>query len=256
MPHEINLISTIAVGLGLAMVLGYIAARLKVPPLVGYLIAGILIGPHTPGFTADVGLATQLAEIGVMLLMFGVGLHFSLGDLMSVKRIAIPGAIVQMFVATLLGASMAIWWGWSPGAAVVFGIALSVASTVVLLKALETRGQLESGNGRIAVGWLVVEDLAMVIVLVMLPPLAFLLGGKAPVIASTAAGDVSNVWSILGITLLKVAAFVALMLVVGRKLFPRILWAVAAVGSRELFTLCVIAAALGIAFGAAALFGV
>lgn len=211
MPHEINLISTIAVGLGLAMVLGYIAARLKVPPLVGYLIAGILIGPHTPGFTADVGLATQLAEIGVMLLMFGVGLHFSLGDLMSVKRIAIPGAIVQMFVATLLGASMAIWWGWSPGAAVVFGIALSVASTVVLLKALETRGQLESSNGRIAVGWLVVEDLAMVIVLVMLPPLAFLLGGKAPVIASTAAGDVSNVWSILGITLLKVAAFVALI---------------------------------------------
>jgi monovalent cation:H+ antiporter-2, CPA2 family len=256
MPHEINLISTIAVGLGLAMVLGYIAARLKVPPLVGYLIAGIVIGPHTPGFIADVGLATQLAEIGVMLLMFGVGLHFSLGDLMSVKRIAIPGAIVQMLVATLLGAGIALWWGWTPGAAVVFGIALSVASTVVLLKALETRGQLESGNGRIAVGWLVVEDLAMVIVLVMLPPLAFLLGGKAPVIASTAAGDVSNVWSVLGITLLKVAAFVALMLVVGRKLFPRILWAVAAVGSRELFTLCVIAAALSIAFGAAALFGV
>jgi CPA2 family monovalent cation:H+ antiporter-2 len=256
MPHEINLISTIAVGLGLAMVLGYIAARLKVPPLVGYLVAGILIGPHTPGFIADVGLATQLAEIGVMLLMFGVGLHFSLGDLMSVKRIAIPGAIVQMLVATLLGAGIALWWGWTPGAAVVFGIALSVASTVVLLKALETRGQLESGNGRIAVGWLVVEDLAMVIVLVMLPPLAFLLGGKAPVIASTAAGDVSNVWSVLGITLLKVAAFVALMLVVGRKLFPRILWAVAAVGSRELFTLCVIAAALSIAFGAAALFGV
>jgi CPA2 family monovalent cation:H+ antiporter-2 len=256
MPHEINLISTIAVGLGLAMVLGYIAARLKVPPLVGYLVAGILIGPHTPGFIADVGLATQLAEIGVMLLMVGVGLHFSLGDLMSVKRIAIPGAIVQMLVATLLGAGIALWWGWTPGAAVVFGIALSVASTVVLLKALETRGQLESGNGRIAVGWLVVEDLAMVIVLVMLPPLAFLLGGKAPVIASTAAGDVSNVWSVLGITLLKVAAFVALMLVVGRKLFPRILWAVAAVGSRELFTLCVIAAALSIAFGAAALFGV
>lgn len=256
MPHEINLISTIAVGLGLAMVLGYIAARLKIPPLVGYLIAGILIGPHTPGFTADVGLATQLAEIGVMLLMFGVGLHFSLGDLMSVKRIAIPGAIVQMFVATLLGAGMAIWWGWSPGAAVVFGIALSVASTVVLLQALETRGQLESGNGRIAVGWLVVEDLAMVIVLVMLPPLAFLLGGQTPTITSTAAGDVSNIGSVLGITLLKIVAFVALMLVVGRKLFPRFLWAVAAVGSRELFTLCVIAAALGIAFGAAALFGV
>jgi CPA2 family monovalent cation:H+ antiporter-2 len=256
MPHEINLISTIAVGFGFASVLGYMAARLKVPPLVGYLIAGILIGPHTPGFTADVGLATQLAEIGVMLLMFGVGLHFSLGDLMSVRRIAVPGAIVQMFVATALGAGIALWWNWTPGAAVVFGIALSVASTVVLLKALETRGQLESGNGRIAVGWLVVEDLAMVIVLVMLPPLAFLLGGKAPTIASTAAGDVSNVWSVLGITLFKVAAFVALMLVVGRKLFPRMLWAVAAVGSRELFTLCVIAAALGIAFGAAALFGV
>jgi CPA2 family monovalent cation:H+ antiporter-2 len=256
MPHEINLISTIAVGFGFAIVLGYMAARLKVPPLVGYLIAGILIGPHTPGFTADVGLATQLAEIGVMLLMFGVGLHFSLGDLMSVRRIAVPGAIVQMFVATALGAGIALWWNWTPGAAVVFGIALSVASTVVLLKALETRGQLESGNGRIAVGWLVVEDLAMVIVLVMLPPLAFLLGGKAPTIASTAAGDVSNVWSVLGITLFKVAAFVALMLVVGRKLFPRMLWAVAAVGSRELFTLCVIAAALGIAFGAAALFGV
>ncbi|MFO0465574.1 MAG: cation:proton antiporter [Burkholderiales bacterium] len=256
MPHEINLISTIAVGFGFAMVLGYMAARLKVPPLVGYLIAGILIGPHTPGFTADVGLATQLAEIGVMLLMFGVGLHFSLGDLMSVKRIAVPGAIVQMFVATALGAGIALWWGWTTGAAVVFGIALSVASTVVLLKALETRGQLESGNGRIAVGWLVVEDLAMVIVLVMLPPLAFLLGGQAPTIASTAAGDVSNIGRVLGVTLLKVAAFVGLMLVVGRKLFPRILWAVAAVGSRELFTLCVIAAALGIAFGAAALFGV
>jgi len=142
MPHEINLISTIAVGFGFAMVLGYMAARLKVPPLVGYLIAGILIGPHTPGFTADVGLATQLAEIGVMLLMFGVGLHFSLGDLMSVKRIAVPGAIVQMFVATALGAGIALWWGWTTGAAVVFGIALSVASTVVLLKALETRGQL------------------------------------------------------------------------------------------------------------------
>jgi monovalent cation:H+ antiporter-2, CPA2 family len=256
MPHEINLISTIAVGFGFAMVLGYIAARLKIPPLVGYLVAGILIGPHTPGFTADVSLATQLAEIGVMLLMFGVGLHFSLGDLMSVKRIAVPGAIVQMFVATALGAGIALWWGWTPGAAVVFGIALSVASTVVLLKALETRGQLESGNGRIAVGWLVVEDLAMVIVLVMLPPLAFLLGGNTPNIASTSAGDVSNVWSVLGITLLKVAVFIALMLVLGRKLFPRILWAVAAVGSRELFTLCVIAAALTIAFGAAALFGV
>jgi len=254
MPHDINLISTIAASLGLAMVLGFVAARLKIPPLVGYLLAGILIGPYTPGFVADIGLATQLAEIGVMLLMFGVGLHFSLGDLMAVKRIAVSGAIAQMLVATLLGLALATWWGWSFGAGLVFGMALSVASTVVLLKALEARGQLESTNGRIAVGWLVVEDLAMVIVLVMLPPLAFVLGGDAP--ANAAAATNTSVWGALSVTLLKVAAFIALMLIVGRKLFPRILWMVAAVGSRELFTLCVIAAALGIAFGAAALFGV
>jgi len=254
MPHDINLISTIAASLGLAMVLGFVAAKLRIPPLVGYLLAGILIGPYTPGFVADIGLATQLAEIGVMLLMFGVGLHFSLGDLMAVKRIAVPGAIVQMLVATMLGMALATWWGWSFGAGLVFGIALSVASTVVLLKALEARGQLESTNGRIAVGWLVVEDLVMVIALVMLPPLAFLLGGNSP---SSATGvEDANVWGVFAVTLLKVAAFVALMLVIGRKLFPRILWMVAAVGSRELFTLCVIAAALGIAFGAAALFGV
>jgi len=254
MPHDINLISTIAASLGLAMVLGFAAAKLRIPPLVGYLLAGVLIGPYTPGFVADIGLATQLAEIGVMLLMFGVGLHFSLGDLMAVKRVAVPGAIVQMLVATMLGMALATWWGWSFGAGLVFGIALSVASTVVLLKALEARGQLESTNGRIAVGWLVVEDLVMVIALVMLPPLAFLLGGDTP--ANTAGAEDANVWGVLAVTLLKVAAFVALMLVIGRKLFPRILWMVAAVGSRELFTLCVIAAALGIAFGAAALFGV
>jgi CPA2 family monovalent cation:H+ antiporter-2 len=256
MPHETALISTIAVGLGLAMVLGFLAAKAKVPPLVGYLLAGILVGPHTPGFVADTKLALQLAEIGVMLLMFGVGLHFSIKDLMSVKTIAVPGAVVQMLVATMLGAGVAHLWGWSWGAGLVFGISLSVASTVVLLKALEVRGQLDSTNGRIAVGWLVVEDLAMVIVLVMLPPLAFLLGGTSPSIPSTAAGDVTSLWSVLGWTLLKVGAFVALMLLVGRKLFPKLLWMVAAIGSRELFTLCVIAAALGIAFGAAALFGV
>ena len=258
MPHDITLISTIAVGLGLGMVLGFVAAKLRVPPLVGYLLAGILIGPYTPGFVADVGLALQLAEIGVMLLMFGVGLHFSLGDLMSVKRIAVPGAIVQMLVATLLGLGLATWWGYSFGAGLVFGLALSVASTVVLLKALEARGELESANGRIAVGWLVVEDLVMVIALVMLPPLAFLLGGDAPATATSAVigGENANVWTVLGFTLAKVTAFIALMLIVGRKLFPRILWMVAAVGSRELFTLCVVAAALGIAFGAAALFGV
>ncbi len=179
MPHDISLITTIAAGFGLALVFGYVVARMKIPPLVGYLLAGIAIGPATPGFVADIALASQLAEIGVMLLMFGVGLHFSLDDLLAVRRIAVPGAIVQIAVATALGAGTAIWWGWSPGAGVVFGLALSVASTVVLLRALEARGVLESVNGQIAVGWLVVEDLAMVLVLVLLPPLAGLLGGSA-----------------------------------------------------------------------------
>jgi CPA2 family monovalent cation:H+ antiporter-2 len=167
MPHNVSLISTIAAGLGLAMIFGYLAARLKLPPLVGYLVAGILIGPATPGFVADVDLAGQLAEIGVMLLMLGVGLHFSLADLLEVRRIAIPGALLQIAVATGLGMATAMGWGWSLGAALVFGLALSVASTVVLLRALESRGVLESVNGRIAVGWLIVEDLVMVLVLVL-----------------------------------------------------------------------------------------
>ena len=250
MPHEINLITTIAAGLGLAMVLGFIAARMKLPPLVGYLLAGILIGPHTRGFVADVALAGQLAEIGVMLLMFGVGLHFSLDDLASVRAIALPGAIVQILVATGLGTLTAMFWGWSFGAGLVFGLALSVASTVVLLKALESRGVLETFNGRIAVGWLIVEDLVMVLVLVLLPPLANVLGG-----AQAVAGG-SSIAVTMGITFAKVGAFVVLMLVVGRRLFPRILWLVAKTGSRELFTLCVVAAAVGVAYGAAALFGV
>jgi monovalent cation:H+ antiporter-2, CPA2 family len=249
MPHAISLITTIAAGLGLAMILGYIAARLRMPPLVGYLLAGIAIGPGTPGFVADVALAGQLAEIGVMLLMFGVGLHFSLDDLLAVKRIAVPGAIVQIAVATVLGAGVAVWWGWPPGAALVFGLALSVASTVVLLRALEARGVLDSVNGRIAVGWLVVEDLVMVLVLVLLPPLAGMLGG-------TPSADAGSLWTTLGVTLAKVVAFVVLMLVVGKRLFPRILWAVSRTGSRELFTLCVISAAVGVAYGSAALFGV
>ncbi len=250
MHHEIGLITTVAVGLGLALVLGFVAARLKLPALVGYLAAGILIGPGTPGFVADVDIAAQLAEIGVMLLMFGVGLHFSLDDLMAVKRIAVPGAVVQMAAATVLGAALATWWGWSLGAALVFGLALSVASTVVLLKALEQRGVLDSMNGRIAVGWLVVEDLAMVLVLVLLPALAPMLGGAA----GTSAGG--NLWLALGRTLLEVTLFVALMLVVGRRLFPWLLWQVNKTGSRELFTLCVVAAAVTIAYGSAALFGV
>ena len=246
MPHNVSLISTIAAGFGLAIVLGFLAARLRMPPLVGYLLAGVVIGPATPGFVADVGLAGQLAEIGVMLLMFGVGLHFSLTDLLAVKRIAVPGAIVQIAVATALGFGLARWWGWGAGGALVFGLALSVASTVVLLRALEARGQLETANGRIAVGWLVVEDLVMVLVLVLLPPLAGLLEGKAD----------ADLLGTVGWTLAKVGAFIALMLVVGRRLFPRLLWGVAGTGSRELFTLCVVAVAVGVAYGSAALFDV
>jgi CPA2 family monovalent cation:H+ antiporter-2 len=249
MPHELSLITTIAAALGLAMILGFAAARLRLPPLVGYLLAGILIGPNTRGFVADVALAGQLAEIGVMLLMFGVGLHFSLDDLAAVRGIALPGAVVQILAATALGTVTAMLWGWSFGAGLVFGLALSVASTVVLLKALESRGALETFNGKIAVGWLIVEDLVMVLVLVLLPALAKVLGGNAH-------GDGGSVWAALAITLAKVGAFVVLMLVIGRRLFPRVLWLVAGTGSRELFTLCVVAAAVGVAYGAAALFGV
>ncbi len=253
MPHNLSLITTIAAAFGLALIFGFLAARLRMPPLVGYLLAGVLIGPSTPGFVADVDLAGQLAEIGVMLLMFGVGLHFSLDDLLAVKRIAIPGAIVQIAVATAMGMGVATYWGWAPGAALIFGLALSVASTVVLLRALEARGVLDSINGRIAVGWLVVEDLVMVLVLVLLPPLAGLLGGQP---AGLAAAAQQGIWMTLGITFAKIAAFIALMLVVGGRLLPRLLWLVARTGSRELFTLCVIAAALGVAYGSAHLFGV
>jgi len=252
MPHDVSLISTIAAGFGLALIFGYIAARLKLPPLVGYLLAGIVIGPATPGFVADVALAGQLAEIGVMLLMLGVGLHFSLDDLLAVKRIAIPGALLQIVVATAMGMGVAAWWGWGLGASLVFGLALSVASTVVLLRALEARGVLASVNGQIAVGWLIVEDLVMVLVLVLLPALAPLLLGGAG--AESAQGQ--NLWATLGITLAKVGAFIALMLVVGRRVFPRLLWLVARTGSRELFTLCVIAGAVSVAYGSAKLFDV
>jgi CPA2 family monovalent cation:H+ antiporter-2 len=249
MPHSVSLISTIAAGLGLALIFGFIAARLKLPALVGYLLAGVLIGPFTPGFVADAAIASQLAEIGVMLLMFGVGLHFSLDDLLAVRKIAVPGAVVQMTVATTLGMGLAHWWGWNLGGALVFGLSLSVASTVVLLRALETRGVLDTANGRIAVGWLVVEDLAMVLVLVLLPPLGGWLSGRGE-------ADVDSLWKTLGLTLLQVGGFVALMLVVGRRFFPWVLWQVQRTGSRELFTLCVVSAAVGIAFGATALFGV
>lgn len=251
MPHSVSLIHTIAAALGLALALGFLATRLRLPALVGYLLAGVAIGPFTPGFVADAAMASQLAEIGVMLLMFGVGLHFSLGDLLAVRKIAVPGAVVQMMVATALGTALATWWGWSLGGALVLGLSLSVASTVVLLRALETLGILDSYTGRIAVGWLVVEDLAMVLVLVLLPPLAGWLGSSAG-----AELDAAQLGRTVGWTLLQVGGFVALMLLVGRRLFPWVLWQVARTGSRELFTLCVVAAAVGIAFGSAALFGV
>ena len=256
MPHNISLITTIAAALGFGLLFGYLATRLKLPALVGYLAAGILIGPATPGFVADTELAGQLAEIGVMLMMFGVGLHFSLDDLWNVRRIALPGAVLQIAVATALGMALAHFWGWSLGGGLVFGLALSVASTVVLLRALEERGILDSFNGRIAVGWLVVEDLVTVLVLVLLPALAGSLGGAAADAHGAAAATDESLWRTLALTLGQVGAFIALMLIVGRKLFPWILWQVARTGSRELFTLCVIAAAVGIAYASTHYFGV
>ncbi len=197
MEHNVPLITTIAAGFGLALLQGFAAEKLRMPALVGYLFAGILIGPATPGFVADVHSASQLSEIGVMLLMFGVGLHFSLDDLLAVKRIALPGAVVQISVATALGMGMAWWWwGWSLGVALVFGLSLSCASTVVLLRALESQNVLETMNGRIAVGWLVREDLATVLILVLPPPLAGVLGGT---VAPSA--DAAPLWFTLGKTL-------------------------------------------------------
>ncbi len=251
MPHDVDLIILLAVGFGLALLFGYLAARLRLPPLIGYLVAGILISPNTPGVVGDIALANQLAELGVMFLMFGVGMHFSLNDLMQVKRIALPGAILQIAVATLLGIGISMMWGWSFGAALIFGLSLSCASTVVLLKALGDRGLLESVNGKIAVGWLLVEDLVMVLALVLLPATAVLLGGQA----LEGAAD-ENIWLTLGITLVKVVGFIAFMLIVGKRVVPFIMQLVARLGSRELFTLTVVAAAVSIAFGAYKVFGV
>jgi CPA2 family monovalent cation:H+ antiporter-2 len=248
MPHH-TLITTIVVALVLAFVFGVVAQRLRFSPLVGYLVAGILISPFTPGYVADQGIANELAEIGVILLMFGVGLHFSLEDLLSVGRIAIPGAIAQIASATALGMGLAWWLGWSMSAGLVFGLALSVASTVVLLRAMQERRLLETERGRIAVGWLIVEDLAMVLTLVLLPALA-------PVLAAGATLSLFALALPIAITLGKVAAFVAIMLVVGKRLIPWILHYVAHTGSRELFRLSVLAIALGVAFGAATLFDV
>ena len=251
MPHHTPLIATLVAALVLAYVAGMLAMRLRLSPIVGYLIAGVAIGPFTPGFVGDQALAPELAELGVILLMFGIGLHFSLSDLLSVKRVAIPGAIGQIVIATLLGMGLAWLLGWSLGAGLVFGISLSVASTVVLLRALEERRLLETNRARIAIGWLIVEDLATVLVLVLLPALAGVLGGNA----AQGSGD-GNIVAALAITLGKVAAFVALMLVVGRRVSPWVLERAAGVGSRELFTLAVLAIALGIAYASGLLFGV
>lgn len=259
MPHETPLIATIVAGLGLAFVFGALAHRLKIPPLVGYLIAGVLVGPHTPGFVADQTLAPELAEIGVILLMFGVGLHFSLDDLLSVRAIAVPGAIVQIAAATAMGAGLAWLIGWPLPAGLVFGLALSVASTVVLLRALQERRLVETERGRIAVGWLIVEDLAMVLALVLLPALAGALGTGAPTSGAAHGATFGldlGVGGIIAVTFVKVAAFVLFMLVVGRRVIPWVLHYVAHTGSRELFRLAVLAIALGVAFGAAKLFGV
>jgi len=252
MHHDASLIATVAMGLVVAFTFGFAAIRMGLPPLVGYLLAGVAIGPFTPGMMADVGLAQELAEIGVILLMFGVGLHFSTADLMAVRRIAIPGAVAQIVIATAIGAVMAMSWGWTLGAGIVLGLALSVASTVVLLRALDERNAVDTVNGRIAVGWLIVEDLAMVLALVLLPAFAEALGGRA----DPAQGDSGNLLLTLALTLGKVAIFVTIALVLGPRVVPWLLGQVARVGSRELFTLSVLAVALGIAFGSAQLFGV
>ncbi len=253
MHHDADLINIVAVGLALAFVFGAFANRLKLSPLVGYLIAGVAVGPFTPGFVADQALANQLSELGVMLLMFGVGLHFSLDDLLEVKAIAIPGALAQIAVATLMGWGLGWAMGWSPINGFVFGLALSVASTVVLLRALEERRLLDTKRGKIAVGWLIVEDLAMVLALVLLPALAQVLGD-----GSNAAGSESEggILAAIGITLFKVSAFVAVMLIFGKRAIPWVLERIARTGSRELFTLSVLAIALGVAFASAKLFDV
>jgi CPA2 family monovalent cation:H+ antiporter-2 len=248
MVHDTPLIALLAVSLVLALVFGFIAAKLRLPPLVGYLVAGIACGPTTPGFVGDAGIAHELAEIGVILLMFGVGMHFSLRDLLAVRRIALPGAVIQTIGVTVLGILLARYWGWGIGAGLVLGLALSVASTVVLLRALEDSGGITTIGARIVVGWLVVEDLLTVVVLVVLPTVAGLLGGH-----SDAPPD--QLVQTVAITLAKVGAFVAFMLVIGARVLPWVLYQVVRTGSRELFTLSLVAIALGVGYGSAELLG-
>jgi CPA2 family monovalent cation:H+ antiporter-2 len=255
--HHGPLIAILVAGLCLAFVFGALAQKLRFSPLVGYLLAGVAVGPFTPGFVADQNLANELAEIGVILLMFGVGLHFSLKDLLSVRNIAVPGAVVQIGVATLLGLGLGLALGWSVTAGLIFGLALSVASTVVLLRALQERRLVQTEKGKIAVGWLIVEDLAMVLALVLIPAVADALNGAKPGVGAPLAGRFDlGLWGVLGLTLAKVGAFVAFMLIVGRRVIPWVLHWVAHTGSRELFRLAVLALALGVAFMAASLFGV
>jgi CPA2 family monovalent cation:H+ antiporter-2 len=253
LPHDVNIVGTIAVGFVLASIFGYIADRLRLPALVGFVVAGIFIGPFTPGFVADAEMAGQLAEIGIILLMFGVGLHFSASDLLAVRGVVLPGALGQIALATLLGVGLCWLWGWSLGQGIVLGLCVSVASTVVLLKALEERNLVESTLGRVAIGWLIVEDLAMVLALVLLPAFAEMLGGQAVAGHEAPSGPIAYV---LLITLAKVAGFALLAALVGPRVVPWILIQVARTGSRELFTLTVLALALGIALGSAAAFGV
>ena len=260
LPHETPLITTLVAGFGLAFLFGLLAQRLKLPLIAGYLLAGVVIGPFTPGYVADLGLAVELAELGVILLMFGVGLHFSPRDLMAVRLIAVPGAVGQIAVATAFGTAVGRMLGWSTGASVIFGLALSVASTVVLLRALQDRDLLQTEKGRIAVGWLIVEDLVMVMALVLVPPLAGLLGGipvpveeGAEIVGQVGIGPIA---ATVLITLTKAATFILLMLIVGQRIIPWVLHYVSHTRSRELFRLAVLAIALGVAYGATHLFGV
>jgi CPA2 family monovalent cation:H+ antiporter-2 len=248
MHHSQDLIATIAIAFSLALGFGLLAHQFRLPPLVGYLLAGMLIGPFTPGYVADTSLAPQLAEIGVMLLMFGVGIHFSIEELLSVWKVAVPGAIGQVLLTIAATLAVTTFWDWPVGHGIVFGLALSVASTVVVLKALETLGVLDRRIGRITVGWLIVEDLIMVVALVLLPAFADQLGGE-----STTSGPL---WRVLGETTLEVAAFLVVMLVGGRRVVPWLLRVIERTGSREIFVLGVLAVSIGIAYGSAELFGV
>lgn len=259
--EDLPLISTMAIGVSVAFVAGLVASKLRIPPIVGYLLAGIIVGPYTPGYVGDSHIAHELSEIGVILLMFGVGLHFSIKDLLEVRRIALPGAVVQIGASMAMGAWLTHFWGWSLQSGLMFGLALSTASTVVLLRALEENNILQTLQGRIAIGWLIVEDLAMILALVLIPALATIdaAGAEATAAVIDSAAESSSIWDVLEPVLIaigKVALFVAIMIIGGRRILPWVLAAVTRTRSRELFTLAVFVAAMGVAFAAAQLFDV